>query len=160
MSISHILRICAAIYLLAIAVEFARTRRVRRFIWQIAVLLILIVLDGLITNAVTGRVSFGEGTSSGRVVLVMFVCVLLGIAARYVFYLKGAFAWLEFVKPLCISPIVILPLIGSVQGVKNLETMQIISFALLAFQNGFFWQVVLERATPSTQNPKSNAAGA
>jgi hypothetical protein len=62
--------------------------------------------------------------------------------------LKGTFSWPDLLKPLCISPIVLLPLIGSVQGMKGLESMQVISFALLAFQNGFFWQVVLERASP------------
>jgi hypothetical protein len=33
--------------------------------------------------------------------------------------------------------------------------VQVVSFALLAFQNGFFWQVALERArtTTSTRKP-------
>jgi hypothetical protein len=48
-----------------------------------------------------------------------------------------------------ISPILLLPLIGSIQAVKSLEAIQVASFALLAFQNGFFWQVVLQRAVPS-----------
>jgi hypothetical protein len=151
MSIEHILRICVGMYVLAIVVELVLTRRLWRFIWECTVLVLLVSLDALITNAVTGRVAFGAGTSSGLVVLAMFVCVVFGISARYVFYLRGAFSWLDLVKPLCISPIVLLPLIGSVQGVKNLETTQVISFALLAFQNGFFWQTVFERASPITQ---------
>jgi hypothetical protein len=151
-STNNLLRVIAVVYVLAILTELALTRRVRRFIWEFSILLVLIVLDVLIANAVTGRVSFGEETSSWGIVLVMLGCVILGIAARYVFYLKGAFSWLEFVKPLCISPIVLLPLIGSIQTVKTLEPMQVLSFGLLAFQNGFFWQVVLERATPVTRD--------
>jgi hypothetical protein len=76
----------------------------------------------------------------------MFAAILLGVAARYIFFLQGSFSWLDFAKPLCISPILLLPLIGSIQAVKSLEVMQVVSFALLAFQNGFFWQAVLQRA--------------
>jgi len=81
-------------------------------------------------------------------IIIMFVGILLGTVARYIFYLKSKFSWLEFAKPLCISPILLLPLVGSVQGVKDLQPMQVVCFALLAFQNGFFWQVVLERTQP------------
>lgn len=151
---TYVLRTCGFVYIVAIVVELARSRRVKRFLWQLLALLILVVLDALITSAITGRVSFGEGTSPGWVVVVMCVCVVLGIAARYIFYLKGSFSWLEFVKPLCISPIVLLPLIGSVQTSRELASVQVISFALLAFQNGFFWQVVLERASPVAHSSK------
>jgi hypothetical protein len=98
----------------------------------------LIVLSLLISDAVSGRVAFGEGTSPGWVIGIMCVCVALGIALRYIFYLRSSFSLLEFLKPLSISPIVLLPLIGSVQTAKELATVQVISFALLAFQNGFF----------------------
>jgi hypothetical protein len=36
------------------------------------------------------------------------------------------------------------------RGAKDLPPTQIASFALLAFQNGFFWQVVPCRARPKT----------
>jgi hypothetical protein len=78
----------------------------------------------------------------------MFGGILSGIVARHIFYLSKAFSWLDLLKPLCISPIVLLPLMGSVQGMKELEAIQVVSFALLAFQNGFFWEVILERAKP------------
>jgi hypothetical protein len=148
MSIRTVLHICALAYIVVIGVELLLTRRIKRFALELSLLIALVVLDALVTNAVIGYVAFGAGTSSTSVVLIMFIGVMLGIAARYVFYLKGAFSWPDFLKPLCISPIVLLPLIGSVQGAKDLQSMQVISFALLAFQNGFFWQVVLERARP------------
>ncbi|MCI5157679.1 MAG: hypothetical protein D3906_04425 [Candidatus Electrothrix sp. AUS1_2] len=75
----------------------------------------------------------------------MFLCTMLGIMAHYVFYLKGKFSWRAFLKPLVISPIVFLPLVGSVQSLTGLEPMQMISFAILAFQNGFFWKEVFGR---------------
>ena len=41
-----------------------------------------------------------------------------------------------------------LPLIGSLQSTP-LETIQLFSLALLAFQNGYFWQQVLKDAKPT-----------
>jgi hypothetical protein len=80
----------------------------------------------------------------------MFLATLLGIAARYAFYLpRGRFSWLDFLKPISISPIVLLPLLGSVTGSGSLKDIQVLSFAFLAFQNGFFWQAVLEAARPA-----------
>ena len=93
--------------------------------------------------------AFG-GVSPLSAIGLMFVCIILGMAARCIFYLKRKFSWLAFVKPLCVSPIVLLPLVGSVQGLQELETIQMLSFGFLAFQNGFFWQVVLDSAKPQT----------
>jgi len=84
--------------------------------------------------------------------------ILLGIAARYVFFLQGKFAWLDFAKPLCISPILLLPLVSSVQTLKSLDPIQVVSFALLAFQNGFFWQAVLQRARPKDEGATTEAS--
>jgi hypothetical protein len=148
MAVQTIVHICVAIYIAVIVVELFRTRRWKPFVWQLLALVALLVIDALITNAILGYVAFGAGNSPAMAIVIMFLGVLAGIAARYFFYLKSAFSWADLLKPLCISPIVLLPLISSVQAVKTLETTQLISFALLAFQNGFFWQVVLERAQP------------
>jgi hypothetical protein len=156
MSIPEILKICAVLYLAAILVDMFRSRRYKRFLFALLPLAILVVLAVLITNASTGYIAFGSGTSPGVVILIMFGAILLGIAAHYIFYLRERFSWLDFVRPLCISPILLLPLIGSFQAVKNLEVTQIVAFALLAFQNGFFWPAVLARGTKEiakTQRP-------
>ena len=85
----------------------------------------------------------------------MFLAIVCGIAARYIFDLrKSQFSVLEFLKPIVISPMVLLPLIGSVLATGELNGMQVVSFALLAFQNGFFWKVVLEGAKPTTASPR------
>lgn len=79
---------------------------------------------------------------------IMLAAVLAGIAANHLFYSKGPFVVREFIKPLLVSPIVLLPLLGSVAGAK-LEALQFVCFAILAFQNGFFWQRVLADASPT-----------
>ena len=104
------------------------------------------------TDASTGRIAFGEDISPVWSVVLMFIAIMIGILARYIFYLQpGQFSWLECVKPLAITPLLLLPLIGSIQAIGNLNGWQLFTFACLAFQNGFFWQVVLAKAQPTTQ---------
>jgi fatty acid desaturase len=91
------------------------------------------------------KMAFGGGVTPIGALLVMFPCTLLGIVAHYLFFLRGKFNPLTFLKPFVISPIVFLPLIGSLQNVTEIVPVQLISFAILAFQNGFFWRAALEK---------------
>jgi hypothetical protein len=52
---------------------------------------------------------------------------------------EGPFILREFAKPIFVSPIVLLPLLGAVTG-ATLDALQITSFWFLSFQNGFFWK--------------------
>jgi len=154
MSLRTVLELCSAVYAVAIVIELLLRRRWLRFVWEAVALLVLIVIALLVNNAATGRVAFGQGTSPVGTVGIMFVAAVCGIAARYIFYLQeGQFSWLDFLKPLTISPIALLPLIGSVQTTGELNGMQIVSFSVLAFQNGFFWQAVLTAAKPNEHKP-------
>jgi len=148
MPISELLKICAGFYLLVILADGIRSRSPNRFLLELLPLIGLIVIDLSITYASTGYIAFGAGASPTVVALIMFAAILLGIAARYVFYLRGEFSWLDFAKPLCIAPLLLIPLVGSVQAANDLKAIQVVSFALLAFQNGFFWQAVLQRSRP------------
>ncbi|MGA2218892.1 MAG: hypothetical protein ABSG51_12440 [Terracidiphilus sp.] len=149
MTIPELLKICAALYLVTILIDWLRTREFKRFLFELLPLLGLIVLDILLASASAGYVTFGPDSSSIWVAVLMFPAILLGIAARYFFYLRGEFSWIDFVKPLCISPLLLIPLIGSLQGIESFHPIQVLSLALLGFQNGFFWQVVLHRARPA-----------
>jgi hypothetical protein len=150
MSIPEILKICAVFYVAVILIDWLRLRRLKRFLLELLPLICLLIIDVYMASSSAGYLTFGTGTSTTHVVVIMFVSILLGIAARYIFYLEVKFSWLDLAKPLCISPILLLPLIGSVQAGKDLEAIQVVSFALLAFQNGFFWQVVLAQARPKS----------
>lgn len=152
MSLGTILETCIALYAALILAELFVRKQWLRFVLQAVVLLFVIGIALLVNNAVTGRVAFGQGASPVGTVGIMFLAVVFGIAARYIFYLqKSQFSLLDFFKPVAISPIVLLPLIGSVQTSGELNGMQVVSFALLAFQNGFFWQAVLQGAKPTTR---------
>jgi hypothetical protein len=150
MSITGILKICAVVYFALILVDLVRSRSLKRFLLELVPLIILLAIDVVMASASLGYVTFGAGNSPALMVVIMFVCIVFGVAARYVFYLEGKFLWPDFAKPLCISPILLLPLIGSFKTGEDLTSIQMVSFALLAFQNGFFWQAVLAHARPKT----------
>jgi hypothetical protein len=150
-SLATILRVCVVVYVVTIVVELGLTRQFKRFLLELAAVVFVVCLALLVTNASIGHVAFGEGVSPLRIIAIMFFMTMCGIVARYIFYLQqGQFSWLGFIKPLTITPIILLPLISSIQKTGNLNDMQAVSFAFLAFQNGFFWQAVLEKATPKT----------
>jgi hypothetical protein len=139
----------ALILCLALAALLAVLDQVRRPSWRrtlIYALALGVTALGLLLK--TERQAFG-GASPLLALALMFIGVLLGMAATYVFNLTSTFSWRDFARPLVVSPLVLLPLIGSLQG-ANLEPVQLICFTVLAFQNGFFWQQVLRDAKPKT----------
>ena len=140
-----------ALSLLIALLDYFRTRSARRLVFCLAALAAMSAALNITTGfPLSGsRQSFGGGTSPVLAVTLMFAGVVLGIIATYIFNMTGAFSWRDFARPLVISPLVLLPLIGSLQGAA-LEPVQLVCFTILAFQNGFFWQQVLRDAKPTT----------
>src|SRR5262245_55767815 len=144
LSQGQIFALCITVYILTILIEIFFRKNWKRFFFQAFLLIGLVLLGLAINHASTGRVAFGPDTAIVKTVLIMFGATVLGIIARYIFYLqKGQFSIFDFAKPIVISPIVLLPLIASLQTTSELTGMQFVSFGLLAFQNGFFWQAIL-----------------
>jgi len=143
--ITYLLTVFLVLFGLFIVIELVLSHAVKMFIIQTAILLGVIVFLNLTIGFPTTRVAFG-GVAPMVAIGIMFLCTLLGIAGHYFYYMKRKFVWRTFLKPIVISPIVLLPLIGSVQGTSGLEPIQMISFGVLAFQNGFFWKEVFEHA--------------
>ncbi|HEX4956399.1 MAG TPA: hypothetical protein VF017_23685 [Thermoanaerobaculia bacterium] len=133
-----------------VVAEVVTSRRYARFLLQLAALggaaLLLRLWIGFPRLADGGRRSFGAEANAWLMIGLIFGCILVGIAAHHVFFLKGAFSWAKLLKSLLISPIILLPLVGSLQDTSSFGPMQIFSFCLLAFQNGFFWRIALEGA--------------
>jgi hypothetical protein len=157
MSLTTVLQLCAGVYLVVIVAEYVLRRRLTHFLWELGLGL---AVGGLaVALILTSRtpVAFGE-LSSLHVLGVMFAGTVCGVVAHAVFYLEsGRFAWLDVLKPLAITPIVLMPLLGSLPWHATLTTMQLVSFTLLAFQNGFFWQKVLEGAKPTVPQATPSA---
>ena len=66
------------------------------------------------------------------------------MAARYLFYAEK-FVWGSFLRPLVVALLILLPLIGTMQGIAEFQSIQLISFGVLSFQNGFFWKEVFQK---------------
>lgn len=143
--ITYALLIFIGLYTLIIIGEALAYRNVRRFIFELTILTGVIILLNITTGFPYAKRSF-SGVSSVTSIFIMFLCTNLGIVANYFFSLNKKINWINFMKSLCVSPIVLLPLIGSVQNNSEVEPIQLISFGILAFQNGFFWRVVFKRA--------------
>jgi hypothetical protein len=145
--ITYMLLVFMAAYGVVLLVELVTTRRLQRFAVQVVLLGLVFVLLHVTVNFPTPRRAFG-GASLLATVALMLVCTILGMAAQSIVSMgESRWSWGGFVRPFVISPIVLLPLLGSILG-SELNLVQLISFGFLAFQNGFFWRVVLERASP------------
>ena len=57
----------------------------------------------------------------------MYLGVILGIVARYVYSRRKSFQVSAVVRSLCLSPIILLPMIGSVQTEEPLALIQVLS---------------------------------
>jgi hypothetical protein len=144
--INYLLGSCFILAAVLVTVDYLRHRSRQR----LAVCLIALAIIALVLYFTTGfpfpatKQAFG-GPGPLLAITLMFGGVVLGIVATYIFNLSGPVSWLDFARPLVASPIILLPLIGSVQGAE-LAPVQLVSFTILAFQNGFFWQQVLKDA--------------
>lgn len=143
--VTNLILISMSAFALLAIVDAARQRRFRSGLFQLGAVVAAYVVLHVTTGFPSARVPFGGATPTLAIGL-MFVSIILGIAANSVFYARAPFSWLAFLKPLVISPIVLLPLVGSIQGMSGIEAVQLISLCCLAFQNGFFWKTVLTHA--------------
>lgn len=141
--------ILAALCAAMLIVDFVRGNR-RRAVIGLGLLALFVAALYLTTGfpiPSEARVSFGATIPVWWAVAAMFVGVVFGMIAQYVWTKPKTFSWLDFLRPIVVSPMVLLPLIGSLSS-GPLETIQLLSLALLAFQNGYFWQQVLKDAKP------------
>jgi hypothetical protein len=139
-----------AIYAVVLAVDLLRRRDLRRTILQAVALAAGFLILHLAVGFPTPVRAFG-GASPVATVAVTFVCVVLGIAGNCVYRSgESPFSWSAALRPLVVSPIVLLPLLGTIALSGEVNGLQLICFAILGFQNGFFWQAVLDRAKPTT----------
>lgn len=143
--VTYTLAFAMASYLVIICYEAITSKRWLVFAKQFGGVAVVATVLSATTSFPRTKQSFG-GFSPELAILIMLLCIVLGMAAHYLFYFRGSFSWLSFSKPFCVSPIVLLPLLGSVQGVPSLESLQLISLGFLAFQNGFFWRAIFENA--------------
>lgn len=139
--------VAAIIAALLFIIDIVRGERRRGVICLVLLAVFLIALNRMTGFPVPeGRIAFGGTISIWWAVVTMSIGIIFGMIAQYVWSKPEKFLWLDFLRPIVISPLVLLPLVGSLSGA--LEPMQLLSLTLLAFQNGYFWQKVLADAQP------------
>ena len=104
----------------------------------------------------TGPHLSGKGEQPNQLgfLIVLYVCMLVGMAFNYLFTLflkpkenREAFDLGAFLVPMLASPLVFIPLLGAFQNapvdLTNLTLPKYMIF-FVAFQNGFFWKEVVD----------------
>ena len=134
--ITRILLFVIACYGVIIIADLIINRALKRCLIEIALLITVIIILNLLTGFPTPIEGFG--LDQIWAFIIMFTCTVSGMAAQYVFYQEKKFSWGSFLRPLVISPLILLPLVGTINGIQKFETIQLISFGMLSFQNGFF----------------------
>ena len=134
------------LFLISMLIDFVRVRDYKVLVGEILLSILLISIFFLTpTTTSGGMVSFGEDDESLlSIILLLLGFVILGMIGNYFFHLKTKFHWLTFVKPMFISPIVLVPFIGLI-GHEKIDASQAVSLAFLAFQNGFFWKEIYNK---------------
>jgi membrane protein DedA with SNARE-associated domain len=146
-----IINVSLALYLIVGVVDFARHRRVRGFVLDLSLVAVgAIAFNSPLASydrAPAGGQAFGEqnGLSPVAAIALMYVAILLGISARYFHGQRSAFKLSLLLRPLCLSPIVLLPMVGSAPADHPVAPIQLLSLCILAFQNGFFSREMLDR---------------
>jgi hypothetical protein len=127
-------------------VDVITTRSSRRlWIWAVCMALAFLLLRSVI-DFPAARVPNAGGIPLPVAISVLFVSTAAGIAANYIFYVRRRFSWMAVIRPLCVTPIVLLPVLASLGALDLVSPTQLVSFSFLSFQNGFFWRTVLEHA--------------
>lgn len=142
--ITYVLLVCIGLYGLIIIADLIISRKIKRGIIEGIILITVVIVLRVATGFPNPIRSFG-GLSPLIAIAIMFLCTLFGMSARYIFYQKDNFSWGKFLRPLVISPIILLPLFGTLQGISEFKPIQLLSFGILSYQNGFFWKEIFER---------------
>ena len=93
------------------------------------------------------RVAYGNLDNLLLIALV-YLGVLIGMVSQYFYGITESqtFSLRSFLRPLFVSPLVLLPLVDILQKVQTTTAIEYVSMTILGFQNGFFWQTVLKDA--------------
>ncbi len=149
----------AAVYETA---AYLRHRGLMRFLIVLAFLAMAAILTRHWTLEAAQDAAMFGASDTGFTVMpaigVMLVGICLGILARYIFEADAAdtLNWFALLRPLVISPILLLPLIGTLDE-GELQPLQVVSLAVLAFQNGFFWQKILAGLSAGQETALQNS---
>jgi hypothetical protein len=142
----------AVLFILWTGWQFHSSKRWIPGVLAIGVLVLYLVLLHFAFGFPSLPAEFAKGGTETDVVplvLALFVFMLLGMGAEYLYHYLDSkpgetkFDWRSFVKPFLVSPLVFVPLAASLQNAKvDLSRFDIplLMLFLVAFENGFLWR--------------------
>ncbi len=134
------------------------SNRWREFVFHtVALSTVVIILFSVFRFPFPNDLPQLKGAESKEVyfVILLYVCMLLGLVSQYVYdrYSRSKrkrkkFDIGELIAPIAASPIVFLPLLAALEN-ASVElsgfTASSIMLFLVAFENGFFWKVLVNQ---------------
>ena len=148
--VASLILLSAVVYILVSVVIRVRSGRYKLLLFEIAGVVVLLLIVHALFNLLEPVVSFGPPRHV--MILLSYVFLLLGMAAQYLFDHWGKpegsaqFKLTSFLQPFLISPIVFLPLLGLIPETSHGPIGEREFFVWInAFQNGFFWRVVYDK---------------
>ena len=134
------------VYLMIVGLGFFEASKQRLSLWiEASFLLGYFLLLHAWTDFPRTMTSFSEPVSLTFLVSLQ-LSVVAGILSNRFFtaHADAPQSWSTLMRPLVVAPMLLLPLLGSLDGCGELTTIQTASFLLLGFQNGFFWRKVFQ----------------
>jgi ABC-type multidrug transport system permease subunit len=133
---------------------YRKSRAIGRLVFWIAALTLCGVTYFYVFQIRSGVLAKGEQKNDAAFVVILFICMLLGMACQYFYTLfmkpkqkRGAFDLGSFLAPVFASPLVFIPLLGAFQSSDiDLTSLTLPKFMVffVAFENGFFWKEVVD----------------
>lgn len=145
-------------------IGFAKEKNAKQFLFGVSTLGICGIAYLLVFSRGDGLQSKGSEQPEIGFVVVLYVCMLFGIASHYFYDLlvtprlsRPPFDIGALLAPMLASPLVFIPLLGAFQSadidLANLTRPKLMIF-LVAFQNGFFWKEVFDNRRRARKTPK------
>lgn len=133
---------------------FRKSRNIGRLVFWFVSLALSGSIYYFIFQAPSHLQQKGEQSNQTGFVIVLYVCMLAGMAFHYFYTLfllpkrkRGPFDLGGFLAPVFASPLVFIPLLGAFQNTEvDLTQLTLPKFMVffVAFENGFFWKEVVE----------------
>ncbi|MBA53001.1 MAG: hypothetical protein CMK89_00965 [Pseudomonadales bacterium] len=140
---TSIVLFCMTAYAIHLAGDVWRYRNYKYNLLQFTALAVVFLVLAWSSGFPFPRISFGS-TSSEATLAAMFVSIVLGMISNYIFF-NDTFSFRQCVKPILVSPILLMPLYSLVEGSSKFESIKVASLCLISYQNGFFWKIFFEK---------------
>lgn len=150
-TLTTLLIIFVVLYLIHLIFDWFSRKPRRPVVVQFLVLAFSVFFLNRSTDFPFPMTAFGGSAPNVYIFTTMFVCILFGMVSHYLFFHKDL-TLKNCLRPLLVSPILLIPLYGLVDPTSDLSPLRIVYLCLLSYQNGFFWKHLFENIEQKMRN--------